>query len=745
MHFFDFILVGSVVVHFLFSYVLLRYKKHPSHSYLALSFCMIGFWSITMAVFRFTTDPSILLYSMRASYVAVIGIAITFYFFVLQYMKKEVNPFAKWLHYLAMPVCAILILTPILVVNVYATPYGYAAKNGIIGSALFLLFYLSFFYKALITLMYARTTTTHNATRRKRIMILSMIIGNVIGMVTNCILPFMGNYEYIALGPIAAVITAIAMLYAVLRYRLLEIKILIHRSLLESLSVLVFGILSILTAYGIVHILLFNMLIADTNHLTTTIQMLLLLSVVINILMCFFVGLYSQYRKHLIRYYAMMSSIILWQITNYLISYFPFERESAYSIILKTAYAIASFLAASAVYFFLTFPQNERQKIALYILFIISTLLAATSYTDSFIYVFQFDPLMNIRFWTTGTLYPIYLAALCIAMISIVFVTLRNYRHEKNHLLKRQMKPLLLGICLFGCTGIFMNIILPYIVGEAFNHSMYQPPYIQNVGPISTLFLTTSVSYGILRHRLLYTKVLLKRRTIIHSLVFLALLTPTMLIVALQFGELSMRLLFISICLAGMLFFFSYPLAKKIPPTFIKRQIIDLYKLGPEEKAVLETCQKPSELMRQLHAYALKRIPVVECSVVAYQHYSLFYHTIYPTQHSSTFNMEETWVRYLDTHRELMTDIPPALEPIANHFNAELILPLHDGERVLGAFFFGKKINQEDYTEDDLIFLKNFQKEATRTLWNVLQLEHVSLSHIDNADSVQRVLQKQTQ
>lgn len=60
--------------------------------------------------------------------------------------------------------------------------------------------------------------------------------------------------------------------------------------------------------------------------------------------------------------------------------------------------------------------------------------------------------------------------------------------------------------------------------------------------------------------------------------------------------------------------------------------------------------------------------------------------------------------------------------------------------RLLGVMFLGRRIDQKKYSADDHVFLEKFQKDATRALWSVLQLEHAAVSRIDDPYTVQHTL-----
>jgi hypothetical protein len=257
------------------------------------------------------------------------------------------------------------------------------------------------------------------------------------------------------------------------------------------------------------------------------------------------------------------------------------------------------------------------------------------------------------------------------------------------------------------------------------------------------MILIAIVIYAILRHRLLGIKWLVRRDFLSQIFViFISMIFAILIFFSFPFTPIIKIpfIFFFTLLLAWIIYKPIHRLAQRV----IKMQVIDLYKLGTEEHRVLKKCQHPAKIGEALHSQLLKRFPTPHMTMIAYHPIAVMYRHVYPQNISSRFQIESDWVQYFDSHRSVSDTTLPHMQELNRLYECTLSIPLHDGNRLLGLILLGTKTDANDYSDDDFIFLEDFQKQATRALWNVLQLEHAALSHIDNPYAVYKVLNEDT-
>ncbi|MBU0731829.1 hypothetical protein KKC88_03035, partial [Patescibacteria group bacterium] len=175
-------------------------------------------------------------------YCAIISgmlISIGLYYFSLLF-PQNISYIRKWHHFYVITLSVIwliVILIPNFVIkDVVFTPYE---KELIPGFGFLLVFLISSLIFLFAIIFLVAKYRKANSINKKQILyiLISVIILLTLGIPSAVILPFYGNLNLIWLGPISCIILISLMSYAILKYRLLDIKIVIKKSLVFGLTV----------------------------------------------------------------------------------------------------------------------------------------------------------------------------------------------------------------------------------------------------------------------------------------------------------------------------------------------------------------------------------------------------------------------------------------------------------------------------------------------------------------------------
>lgn len=102
---------------------------------------------------------------------------------------------------------------------------------------------------------------------RITIVLIGLVAAAVLGLILNLALPFMGNYDYVAVGPVASLILAGSSTYAIIRHRLFDVK-------LAAVRTVAYGgaIMTLAAAYYMLAYLLFTIVLGQSTNMSTAVM-----------------------------------------------------------------------------------------------------------------------------------------------------------------------------------------------------------------------------------------------------------------------------------------------------------------------------------------------------------------------------------------------------------------------------------------------------------------------------------------
>jgi len=212
----------------LFSYFLLRSERAVINLLFSVFSISTSLWALNLGLFLSSNSLDNALYYANFYYIAAAAIPVLFYYFALYFGRRESLFKKSSLVYLipfAAIIGSILFDKNFLILEVFTT---FADKDVILNitnyyiySAYFVL-YVLMSYKVLFKTY--STSRTKEEKRKLGYLIFGTAIAYVIGMAFNLILPAIGNYHLIWVGPLSILLMVLSVGYSIIRHRLFNIK-----------------------------------------------------------------------------------------------------------------------------------------------------------------------------------------------------------------------------------------------------------------------------------------------------------------------------------------------------------------------------------------------------------------------------------------------------------------------------------------------------------------------------------------
>lgn len=576
-----------------------------------------------------------------------------------------------------------------------------------------------------------------------KLLALGLAVPSLITAITHLVMPFLDFLTPLRIhdasplqnvGPASTIFLSGLMAFSILRYRTMNMKVIVRRSAIAIIVTIVFSTIFFLLLKGLF----------SPNSFTLAeqaIKYFLAFAIVFDASIAWYVLLRNPRGAVNQAYFIMVFWITLWQLASFLAFYLRIPASISVTLY-RLAYIPTALLIVSAVYFVGMFVYNRhlpRYALLLLTIGLPFSIISATKLT-----VKGMDATAhNVIF---GPLYPYFASYVVIGMIAIIVTILFHYFHEKNSSIKVQLQYFLLAFLIPIVLGSLTNLFIPLV--EYFISSQTHLTSLQSIGPATTTALSGITAYAIIRHRLMDIKVVIRRSTLAvgaYILLSAALLFPLLILRERYFNFLPQNNIIVwvlAIAFLILLFKPLYSLTSYLIKKIIKREKLDFHKWSPEQLWALGKIESPEKFSRYLAERMIKKIPVEHFVFVTYDHPSGSFATVFPPFEKKYFARDEPWLEALfnDAHRLRRDQIPEraqtpqqkrSFEKIFDYFHAEYCLPLKYGKRLLGAIFIGKRIDGEPFTAADEEFLREMHSFAIETQWGVLTLYNVGRDTIN--------------
>ena len=218
--------------------VLGRNAKAEVNRVFALTAFSVASWTFTNAVFQATDSISMATLAANASYLSAIVVAASLFHFSQIFPQNSARPKrrthrAAWSLWI---VAALVGLTPFIphwvIQSVELDPARrIVTDNGLYPIAAFV---FTTIVGSIRFLLQSLSTTAGKERMQTRYVLTGMTVTALIGLVCNLVLPLLGNYALVWLGPASSLVFVASTVYSIVKEHLFDIRLVIKRTLVYS-------------------------------------------------------------------------------------------------------------------------------------------------------------------------------------------------------------------------------------------------------------------------------------------------------------------------------------------------------------------------------------------------------------------------------------------------------------------------------------------------------------------------------
>ncbi len=222
-----FLIAGINAVLSLFILLGTRNRTNLIYSIFAV---FIALWSVGLGFFIIETDLAKAIYIANAYYIAAAGIPTFFLLFAFNFperkfkltLRKGVLIFGPFIALIA----CFLYDKHFLIDEVFLTPAGKDVLLNNLNYLAYALYFVIILGSAYAVLFKNFKSATDKVERSQlKFVIGGTIFAFLLGMLFNLIFPYVGNYQYIWIGPLFTLLMVVSIAYAVAKHHLFDIKV----------------------------------------------------------------------------------------------------------------------------------------------------------------------------------------------------------------------------------------------------------------------------------------------------------------------------------------------------------------------------------------------------------------------------------------------------------------------------------------------------------------------------------------
>ncbi|HAS84755.1 MAG TPA: hypothetical protein DCS23_01620 [Candidatus Yonathbacteria bacterium] len=248
------LLIIIAVLNILFSLFLIRDNRSLLRVLFSLVTFFVGLWALSLSLFVNTTNLNTALLASIFYYLCAAAIPLLFFYFSVVFVKNKPTLSLKYLLYL-LPFSYFtinflfdhnFIIKDIHFVEGITKDIILNNKHYIYYSV----YFISYIALSYFVLLRATVSKELGEDRKKqlKIIILGTSISYILAIVPNLLLPYFGNYQLVWLGPLFTIIMVSSIAYAILKYHLFNIKLIIVELAILLLNLFLF--LNVFTSHA---------------------------------------------------------------------------------------------------------------------------------------------------------------------------------------------------------------------------------------------------------------------------------------------------------------------------------------------------------------------------------------------------------------------------------------------------------------------------------------------------------------
>jgi len=217
-----------------------RGKKNPNNISYALVVLLVVLWTASMFFYREAGEGTVLAWG-RVLYACATFVSSLFLLFTYIFPKGDLKLRKLQVFLLFLPnifLALLIIFTDFIIKEVIVIP---GEENLIIfgkGYFLYIAYILSYFFLGFLNLFQSYRTSTGAPRTQLKYVFLGYFIAANIAFVTNLLIPWWGNMSLNWAGQVATIIWVGLTTYAILKYRLMDIRFALSRGVIYFLSFL---------------------------------------------------------------------------------------------------------------------------------------------------------------------------------------------------------------------------------------------------------------------------------------------------------------------------------------------------------------------------------------------------------------------------------------------------------------------------------------------------------------------------
>jgi len=244
--------------------VLKKSKRHYDTKQWFFLVCLcLAVWSAGLEMFSLADNGAALDIASRWFYVASAVFCPALAIFTAKSflpLTKSVRSFIFISSSLFIVLSIYIILAPEFIINAseITTPVDFSqipinAVNYIVFATFFSVFFLVVMWFGYVAWRKSDTI------RRKQVAIYmtGLLVSSIPGFVVDLLLPALGDYRYVWVGPVAIILFLFAIMYSIVKYRLMDVKTAVARSVSYMLLLIALAVVYIISAY-IISIVIFQ-------------------------------------------------------------------------------------------------------------------------------------------------------------------------------------------------------------------------------------------------------------------------------------------------------------------------------------------------------------------------------------------------------------------------------------------------------------------------------------------------------
>ena len=208
----------------------------------------VGVWATGVGLFGITSDDQIAAFAVYIYYIAALLIACALLIFCISYTSEKMFKSTVWILLLPWFVMSFFIIQP----GLFITDISTVSHNVELVSNTYMLYTALFItYTVLGMYLLWRKALLKKQNKRYRLLAVSFTFCLAGAGYFNLVLPGLGHYEYISLGPLFVFIIVAVVFYAIARHGLFDVRLAVVRTATYLLSLATLASLYLVVIYVI--------------------------------------------------------------------------------------------------------------------------------------------------------------------------------------------------------------------------------------------------------------------------------------------------------------------------------------------------------------------------------------------------------------------------------------------------------------------------------------------------------------